>query len=74
MQDITFDYSALRGRIAQQHLTLDTLSKKIGLSQNSLSNKIKYGLMFKSLQILALLRALDLEISEVGTYFFVQKN
>jgi len=74
LQDVTFDYSALRGRIAEKGFTLDTLSQKVKISQNSLSNKIKNGLMFKSFQILALLKALDLEINDVGAYFFVQKT
>lgn len=67
---IEFDYSKLRGRIRELYKTEGMFAKELGISSVSLSVKLNNKVGFTSTEILESLKLLDLEISEVDTYFF----
>lgn len=66
-----FDHSKLKGRCKEKGETLDSLSKKLGLSSKALSNKWNGKSCFTDIEIYALKSILD--IDEVDLYFFTPK-
>lgn len=66
-----FNYAKLLGRIKEYGYTQETLSKEIGMSESTLSQKLNGKFAFKQNEIIAICNILDLEISDIGVYFYV---
>ncbi len=65
-----YDYRKLNGKIVEVCGTQAVFAKKIGLSERSVSLKLNNKVAFKQDEIQASLAALQLEPSDVSTYFF----
>ena len=68
-----FDYSKLLGRIKECGFTQETLAKRIGIAESSMCLKLNNKADFKKIEIFLICDALEIEINEIGTYFFTQK-
>lgn len=70
---IKFDYSFLNGRIAEKGETRRSLGRKIGMTEESVGQKLNNGHSFKSKDVFAIAQVLDIPEHELGRYFFTQK-
>ena len=68
-----FDYSKLRGRVAEKSMTQKSLANAIGITPTAMSNKLKDGQGFKAEHIKKMCQALDIADDKIGDYFFGQK-
>lgn len=70
-----YDYSKLRGRIAEKMETLGNYAKAIGISNQSLRLKMQNKVPFRQCEIQASMNpdVLDLKPEELGIYFFTLK-
>lgn len=66
-----FDYSKLKGRIVEKGYTQQKLCDGIGITQNSMTNKLKGKSDFSSQEIAQICNMLDIEPKMIGSYFFV---
>ena len=69
-----FDYSKLLGRIREYGYTQKTLAVAVGMSPTQLNQCLKCKSNFKHKKILAICKVLDIPISEIGSFFYVQKT
>ena len=67
---VTFNYSKLRGRIREIYQTESNFAKSLGISSVSLSGKLNNKVGFSSTEIMKSLKLLDIDVEEVGLYFF----
>lgn len=65
-----FDHSKLLGRIRECGLTQGQLAEAIGISEYSLSKKIKNKSKFSSDEMLAIGKELYIPVDNFGEYFF----
>ena len=65
-----FNHSKLLGRIRECGFTQEQLAKAIGISECSLSKKIKNKSKFDSTEMLAIGKVLNIPLDEFGEYFF----
>lgn len=65
-----FNYSKLRGRLAEKGFSQKDLAEAISLSETSLSEKLTNGSGFKAVHIINACEFLDIPSEEVGLYFF----
>ena len=65
-----FDYSKLRGRIVEKYRSQRELSKAIGVSEKTLSNKINNIIFFKQDDIMLICGRLEIPVNEISDYFF----
>ena len=75
--DVKFDYAKLIGRIKEYGFTQEILAAKIGMSKSTFSFKLNNKAFFSQKEIRKICEFLEIEISEIGLYFFtlrVQKN
>lgn len=73
----TYDYRKLRGRIKEKYGTQSEFSKKIGLSEVSVSNKLNNIVDWGQEEIENIIIALEIPYTDIQTYFFthiVEKN
>ena len=70
---MAFNYSKLLGRIKECGYTQKTLSKKIGINQGTMSEKLNNKFAFTVTEIDAIRKALNIGKSEIGDYFFVEE-
>lgn len=68
-----FDYSKLRGRIREKFKTESAFGKAIGLSHNSLSNKLNGKIHFVQNEIDKAIVLLEIPDNEISIYFFTEK-
>ena len=68
-----FDYSKLLGRIRECGFTQETLAKHIGIAKSSMSLKLNNKANFSHPEMFLICEALQIEISEIGVYFFTPK-
>ena len=68
-----FDYSKLKGLIAEKNFTQRKLCKHIGISENSFTNKLNGRSNFSSEEIAAICNVLGINSKSVGLYFFTPK-
>lgn len=68
---ITFD--KLIGKIAEKGYSQRRLANAIGISANSLTNKLKGRSPFDAKEISKICAILEISTEEIGTYFFVAK-
>lgn len=69
---IKFDYERLYGRMKSKGFNQSSLSRKIGISPASLTNKLK-GVPFRQDEMLNICKALDISDNEMAAYFFTVK-
>jgi transcriptional regulator with XRE-family HTH domain len=69
-----FDYSKLLGRIREYGYTQKTLANAIGMSVSQLNQCLKSRANFKHKMILAICRVLDIQIAEIGAFFYTLKT
>lgn len=68
-----FDYSKLLGRIKEFGFTQETLAKKIGITEASMSLKLNNKANFKQKEIRLICKVLKIPCNEIGVYFFTPK-
>lgn len=68
-----FDYSKLLGKMREMGETIESLSNKIGISSNSLSNKLHNRTRFVQDEIAGICQVLLIEKEEIPVYFFTEK-
>lgn len=68
-----YDYSLLRGRIRQICKTEQNFAKLLGRTQNFLSKVFHGTTYFDSKDIFRAVEILDIDISEIGSYFYALK-
>lgn len=68
-----FDYSKLRGLMAEKRITQKVLSSVLGISENAFSSKINGISDFQSNEIAELCNYLGIPNTKVGIYFFTPK-
>ncbi len=69
---MTYNYSKLLGRMVEKGYTRDSMSKAIGLSSVSFSNKLHGRVYFKQNEIDSMVKLLDIDSAEIGLYFFAR--
>lgn len=67
------DYSKLLGKMREKGETIGSLSQKIGISSNSLSNKLHGRSQFVQEEIVAICEVLLIDKEEIPIYFFTEK-
>lgn len=70
MEKIRFDYSKLRGRIVEKCGSQKAFADKIGISENTLTNKLMGYTYFNQKDIASAINVLDIDPGEVSSYFF----
>ncbi|MBR4260628.1 MAG: DUF739 family protein [Clostridia bacterium] len=70
---ISFDHSALEGKIKQYYDTQDNLANDIPMSRSSLNQRLNNNLSFNTQDIYKICTLLHIPIEEIGTYFFTLK-
>jgi len=68
-----FDYSKLRGRIVEKYKNQSIFSKRLGISERSLSLKLNGKIAWKQSEIMATIELLELSKQDIQTYFFEEK-
>ena len=76
---MAFDYSKLRGRIIEKFGTYKAFAEAIGISENSMSQKLsgKMAITTDDIRKWSKVEYLDIDAEEIGVYFFkikVQDN
>lgn len=69
-----FDHSKLLGRIREYGYTQKTLAIAIGMSVSQLNQCLNGKSNFKHIVILAICKVLDIQISEIGEFFYTLKT
>jgi transcriptional regulator with XRE-family HTH domain len=65
-----WDYSKLRGRIREKCGTQDQYAKELGIGRVSLSQRLNNQLEFSQDEIFKTCEILEIDQSEIPTYFF----
>lgn len=74
---MAFDYRKLKGRIIEKYGSQLNFADAYGISENTLSLKMRNKVRFTSDDIIAISDMLDIPENEIGSYFFakqVKKN
>lgn len=69
-----FDYSKLLGRIREFGYTQKTLATAVDMSVTQLNQCLKSKSNFKHKKILAICEVLNIQICEIGAYFYTLKS
>ncbi len=67
---MSFKYNKLRGRIVEIFGSQALFSKRIGLSEQSVTAKLAGRSMFSQSDIITWCNALDIDQNDIGLYFF----
>lgn len=68
-----FNYNKLRGKIVEKYGTLSNFADSIGKAVAWVSAKLNSGTGFSAAEVTTWCKALEIEKSEVGIYFFTEK-
>lgn len=68
-----FDYSKLRGRITEKVGTQSELSRLTGISEHTLSLKLKGRFGWKQIEILKICKVLEIPFEQIPVYFFAPR-
>lgn len=68
-----YDYSKLRGRIREKIGTQSEFSRRIGLSEVSISNKLNNIVDWGQEEMERAISVLEIPYSEIHSYFFTHK-
>ena len=66
-----YNYSKLLGRIKEKGFTQETLAAEVPMDRGVLSLKLNNKRAFKMKDIEGICRVLDIDLENVGEYFFV---
>lgn len=67
------NYNTLRGRIRDCGFTQKEVAARIGVSEGQLSRKLAGEFAFRQDEMESILKLLDVDLSEIGVYFFTLK-
>lgn len=67
------NYNTLRGRIRECGLTQKEVAARIGVSEGQLNRKLAGEFAFRQDEMESILKLLDVDLSELGKYFFTPK-
>lgn len=67
------NYNALRGRIREYGLTQKEVAARIGVSEGQLNRKLAGEFAFRQDEMVSILKLLNIDLSELGKYFFTPK-
>jgi transcriptional regulator with XRE-family HTH domain len=67
---MSFDYSKLRGRMAERGVTQAQLAEKIGINKATLSVKLNGRYGFVNDEIITICKELGIHTDEISRYFF----
>lgn len=67
-----FDYSKLRGKLAEMSMSQKELAERIGISEGQLSGKLSGKFVFKQSEISRICKTLSLPNDDIGDYFFTE--
>lgn len=70
---MSYNYSALKGRIIEMFRTQSLFATKIGLSERSLSLKLNNEVPFKQPEIDKIVSVLNIDPLEISKYFFTRE-
>lgn len=73
MNEVLFDYSALKGRIKEKYDTYESLVPHLSYGMSSLSSKLNNHARFSQTDMLDLADLLDIKDEEFSKYFFTVK-
>ena len=65
-----YNYSKLRGILAERDITQDIISQKINIAKSSFNLKMNNKAMFKQNEISCIVQVLDIPRNLIGEYFF----
>ena len=65
-----FDYSKLKGRIAEKNFNQSKLATFLGISKGAMSLKLRQKTFFTSEEINKMATVLNITADEIGIYFF----
>lgn len=70
-----FDFSKLKGRIAEKYKSRKALADFIGLTSTAMHNRLSGKVPFRPDEIMAMCapECLDIPAEEIGAYFFTPK-
>lgn len=69
-----YNYSKLKGKMAEQGYTVKSLAKIVGITPTTFSIKLNGCSEFKQNEMILILDALGVNRSEVGQYFFCSES
>lgn len=67
------NYNTLRGRIRECGLTQKEVAARIGISEGQLNRKLAGEYAFRQNEMESILNLLEVDMSELGRYFFTPK-
>lgn len=67
-----FNYSKLLGRMKELGISQERLAAEIGVNEGTLNSKLNNKFNFKSNEMDAICRVLDIPNEEIGAYFFAK--
>ena len=70
---MAFDYSKLLGLMRERNVTQADAAKRLGISENAMSNKVSNKYPFKQNEIAALSDYLGIKPVNISEYFFTLK-
>lgn len=70
---MAFDYRKLKGRIIEKYGSQSNFADAYGISENTLSLKMRNKVRFTSDDIIAISDMLDIPENEIGSYFFTKQ-
>lgn len=68
-----YDYRKLRGRIKEMYGTQSEFSKKLGISETSVSNKLNNVVDWRQEEMENVIDILEIPSSDIHAYFFTHK-
>lgn len=70
-----FDFSKLKGRIAEKYECRKAFADYLGMNSSALSNRLSGKVSFRPEEIVAICapECLDIPAEDIGTYFFTPK-
>lgn len=74
MNELTFDYSKLRGKIREVCKTQDVFGEKIGVGHVALSKRLNNQIDFSSKEIYRSCAVLGIAEEEIFSYFFTRES
>ena len=67
-----YNYSKLLGRMKELGISQEQLAAEIGVHESTLNTKLNNKFNFKTNEMDAICRALDIPNDEIGAYFFAK--
>lgn len=66
-------YAKLRGRIVEKGFVHSEIAEQLGISKQAFHKKISGDVGFTQKDVIKLCEILDIDISDIGAYFYEQK-